>query len=222
MNKFEKTIRFIGLDYKKEKIKIILLNFLGLISSIAIYFLLKDVFYVIGLVGVVIALNYVLISSYFSKKQRIIQARNDEFVVLINYFEVFISNNSNVYQAFNKLLNYSSLWMSERLQEFLLQIDEDKSLQPFLDFANQFEMGAIKNVMMSIYQMIDQGENSNQLMEFTFLFHEISKTRNEEVKKKKEKSLSGTTAFPLIGACGIAITITLSIISIVGEMMNVI
>lgn len=222
VNKLEKVISFIGLDYKKERLKMLLLNLVGLIASAVIYVLSKNAIYGIGLFGVTVASDYIFISSYFKKKQIILHQRNDEFITIINYFEVFINNQNNVYQAFNKLINYSSPWMSERIQEFLLAIDNDKSLQPFLDFANNFQMEATKNVMIAIYQMIDQGENSNQLMEFTFLFHEMSKSRHEEMKKKKEKSLSSMTVLPLIGASGIAITITLSIISIVGDMMNVI
>lgn len=221
-NKLQKTIEFIGLDYKKEISKIFFYNVLFLVAGIGIFFFTASVFYLLIFIVVIAIFDYMIVSSFNGKKQNILRKRNDEFIVIISYFEVFINNHNNVYQAFNKLINYSSPWMSEKIQTFLNHIDNDKSAKPFIDFADNFQMGAIKNVMLSIYQMIEQGEGSKQLIEFTFLFHEISKAKLDETKKKKEKGLQSMTSFPLIGASGIAIVITLSIVSIIGDVMNVI
>ena len=221
-NKLENTIRFIGLDYKKEMIKLFIINLVIILSGVLLYIFTKAIVYSLFVLAALGGVDYFLISSYGEKKKTIINKRNEELLTLISYFETFINNNNNVYQAFSKLIDYSSLWMKERIQEFLLAIDNDKSVKPFIDFSSNFSMGSIKNVMLSIYQMIDQGENSQQILQFSFLFHEISKSRNEELKKKKERSLSSMTTFPLIGASALAVVLTLSIISIVGDIINVI
>ena len=221
-NKLENTIRFIGLDYKKEMIKLFIINLVIILSGVLLYIFTKAIIYSLFVLAALGGVDYFLISSYGEKKKALISKRNEELLTLISYFETFINNNNNVYQAFNKLIDYSSLWMKERIQEFLLAIDNDKSVKPFIDFSSNFSMGSIKNVMLSIYQMVDQGENSQQLLQFSFLFHEISKSRNEELKKKKERSLSSMTTFPLIGASALAVVLTLSIISIVGDIINVI
>ena len=76
--------------------------------------------------------------------------------------------------------------------------------------------------MLSIYQMVDQGENSEQLMQFNIIFDELSKSRNKEMVEQKDKSLSSMSTFPLIGAGMITVTLTISILSILGDLINVI
>ena len=75
--------------------------------------------------------------------------------------------------------------------------------------------------MLSIYQMVDQGQNSLQLSQFTVLFQSITNNYNAEMKVKKQKSLSQMTAFPLLGAGAIVMVLSFSIISVVGDMVNV-
>lgn len=76
--------------------------------------------------------------------------------------------------------------------------------------------------MLSIYQMVDQGESSEQLTHFNLLFDEISKARNNEMIEQKKKSLSNMSTFPLAGAGLITISLTISILTILGDLINVI
>lgn len=70
--------------------------------------------------------------------------------------------------------------------------------------------------------MVDQGENTEQLKQFNVIFDEMSKNHNRELMDQKEKSLSNMATFPLIGAGLITITLTISILTILGDLMNVI
>ena len=70
--------------------------------------------------------------------------------------------------------------------------------------------------------MVDQGENSEQLLQFSIVFDELAKNRNKEIIEQKEKSLSNMSTFPLIGAGLITISLTISILSILGDLINVI
>ena len=112
--------------------------------------------------------------------------------------------------------------MKEKIEDLLTEIDKDKSVQPFVNFANQFTSISIHSLMLSIYQMVDQGENSEQLTHFNLLFDEISNTRNREMIEQKQKSLSNMSTFPLAGAGLITISLTISILSILGDLVNVI
>lgn len=75
--------------------------------------------------------------------------------------------------------------------------------------------------MLSIYQMVDQGENSEQLLQFNVIYDELAKNRNKEMIEQKEKSLSSMSTFPLIGAGLITVSLTISILSILGDLINV-
>ena len=108
------------------------------------------------------------------------------------------------------------------LEELIKEIDDDKTVQPFINFANNFQQLSTSSLMLSIYQMIDQGENSEQLIQFNIIFDELSRTRNKEMVELKEKSLGSMSTFPLVGAALITVTLTVSILSILGDLINVI
>ncbi len=221
-NSLKQTIEFVGLSYKKELIKIILVNALTLIGGIIAYLFTKNIVIPIVTFIVLGLLDFFLLTRYSDKKKAILKNRENELIAIISYFEVYIQNNSNVYQSFNQLIPYCTDWMKEKIEELLKQIDEDKTVQPFIDFANNFQSLSTHSLMLSIYQMVDQGENSEQLLQFNVIFDELAKTRNKEIVDNKEKSLANMSTFPLVGAGLITITLTISILSILGDLIHVI
>ena len=215
------TIEFTGLNYMKEITKIVLVNILFILIGFAVYYFTRNLVSTV-FVGLFLSLvDYVIISSYGSKRRKILAEREEEFIVIISYFEVFINNNKNVYQSFKMSLQYCSDWMRDRIEEFIKQIDDDKSIQPFVNFANNFTTPIVGNVMLSIYQMVEQGENENQLTQFTLLFEQLSKSHQQDLIDKKKNSLDSMNSYPLIGAGGITILVTFCVISLLGEMINV-
>ena len=221
-NKIRETIEFAGLSYQKEMTKISLINIVMLIGGVVLYFFLKNIIYSMFVLIALAVLDYALISQYNDKKKAIIKSRENELIAIISYFDVYIRNNNNVYQSFNLLIPYCSFWMKGKIEELLEEIDKDKTVQPFVNFANNFKNIATQSLMLSIYQMIDQGENSEQLTHFNVLFDEISRNRNQEMVEQKNKALSNMSTFPLIGAGLITISLTISILTILGDLINVI
>jgi len=179
------------------------------------------IFTIIALLGLAF-LDYFLLTRYNDKKQVILKQRENELVAVISYFEVYIQNNNNVYQSFAQLIPYCSPWMKDKIETLLAEIDIDKSIQPFINFANNFQQLSSHSLMLSIYQMVDQGENSNQFLQFNVIFDELARNRNKEQIEQKEKSLTNMSTFPLIGAGLITINLTISILSILGDLINVI
>ena len=221
-SKLKSTIDFVGLSYKKEMTKILLINSLFIVGGIVSYLFLKNLVFLIILFVLLGVLDFFLLTHYDDRKKAILRNRENELIAIISYFEVYIQNNSNVYQSFLKLIPYCTDWMKERIETLLGEIDIDKSVQPFINFANSFQSLSIHSLMLSIYQMVDQGENSEQLLQFSIVFDELAKNRNKEIIEQKEKSLSSMSTFPLIGAGLITISLTISILSILGDLINVI
>lgn len=221
-NKIKETIEFIGLSYNKEMLKITLVNIVALMGGALLYFFFKNLIYCMFVLIGLAVIDYILLSQYNDKKKALIKSRENELVAILSYFDVYIRNNNNVYQSFNSLIPYCSFWMKSKIEELLKDIDNDKTVQPFVDFANNFSNIATQGLMLSIYQMIDQGENSEQLTHFNLLFDEISKNRNQEMIEQKNKSLSNMSIFPLIGAGLITVSLTISILTILGDLINVV
>lgn len=220
MKNFKNTINFLSLDYKKEMSKIILISVILLILNVSSFLLINTLALSILILIISITLLYLYISKYSSLERQIIKDRENEFISIISYFKIFITNNFNVYSSFEALLPYCSFWMKEEVEKLLKNIDEDKSVQPFVDFGKKFQNTIIENVMISIYQMIDEGENIHNLSQFSLLFNEFAKNNEEEMFEKKTKSLDTVNTFPLIGAASITIILTFGIFTIIGDLLN--
>lgn len=220
-NKLKDTIEFVGLSYRKEILKIVLISLVLLMCAALMLYFLKNIIYTIMILIALVVVDYMLLTRYNDKKKMLIKARENELITLITYFEVYIRNKNNVYQSFNLLIPYCSSWMKDKIETLLKEIDSDKSVQPFVNFANNFEQLSSHSLLLSIYQMVDQGESSEQLAQFDVIFDEIARNRHKEMKEQKEKSLSNMSTFPLIGAGAITVVLTISIISVLGDLMNV-
>ena len=221
MKRLNELLDFIGVNKKIELIKALVLN-VGILTIIVITtVLLKQI--MIAFVGIIFILmaNYILFNTYFSKKKEILTERESEFISIIGYFQFFISNGFNVYQSFQSLIPYSSIWMEEQIQSLITQIDNDKSVKPFINFANKFTNKIANNVMLSIYQMVDEGENNIHLLHFQSLFEELKRNQQKDLFDGKDRSMSSLSSLPLIGAGAITVLLTFGIIFLMGEMINV-
>lgn len=222
MRKIDELFDFIGANKKKEIIKIIIINVAIILLGALGFVLLKQTAVILFAVIIIFISNYLIFTSYSNKKKKILRDREDEFIVMIGYFQIYINNSYNVYQALNALTPYASMWMEEQLKTLILEIDNDKSAKPFINFAEKFTNKMTSNVMLTIYQMVDEGESSLHMMQFTSLFQQLSKNHQKQLIDDKERSLSSIATLPLIGAGAITVLLTFGIISIVGEMINVI
>ena len=222
MRRINELFDFIGANKKKEFLKIGIINFSIILASVAAYILLKQTTVILVAIMLLATFNYLIISGYSNKKRKILREREDEFIVMIGYFQIYIANSYNVYQAFRSLMPYASPWMEEQLQTLIIEIDNDKSVKPFITFAEKFTNKMTSNVMLTIYQMVDEGESSLHMMQFTSLFQQLSKNHQKQLIDDKDRSLSSIATLPLIGAGAVTVLLTFGIISIVGEMINVI
>lgn len=222
MGNLRKTIEFTGKNFTVEMVKIIAINLLLIAILMFMIFTKVQFFAYVIFVIVFIVCNYVVFSSYYDKKKQIINERNNEFIEVIGYFEIFNSNNKNVYQCFNEILPYCSEWMKSQIETLIQNIDNDKTVQPFINFARKFSLLIIESIMISIYQMVDEGNSKERTKEFSLLFSQISQNHKLEIIAAKNKSFDLVNAIPLFGAGYITILLTFAIMAIMGELINVI
>lgn len=221
MNKFKKMIEELGLTFSKEMMKFILFNLCFFLLAALVYFLkLENYFYLIIAVFFVLG-DYLFINSYYSRYQNALYLHDDELISLFSYFQVFISNHIPVYTAFTNLLPYASEWMKEKINKMLKEIDNDKSVQPFINFSRHFQNLIFESLCISLYQMVDEGEDIQKSNEFIFLFNEVEQSNMRRKMEKKKRSLDILASFPLFGSGVITVTLTLSIVSSIGGMIDV-
>ena len=143
-----------------------------------------------------------------------------DFAVLFGYFRIYIHNGFSVYSALKELLNFANESLKKDLEELISEIDSDKSVQPFVKFGKKFNEIIVEEMMISIYQMIDDGENSNYLSQFELIFDKFSDLLYEKYLRAKNSKLGTLSNTPLLGASFLVVILTIGVISILGEVIN--
>ena len=215
-------IQDLGLSYTKEMLVVWMIVLISLGGGFAIYYFLKETIIAVSVAVIGLALVGYYLTRYSKLERKMEKGHVDEFISLLSYFEIFISNHNNVYTSFRMLLPYCSVFMDDAINSLLNQIDVDKTVGPYINFAAKFKNRIIESLMVSIYQMVDNGETINQFSEFDLLFANVREKYQEDLIDSKKKSLEALNSFPLIGAGAITISLSLSIISIIGDFVNVI
>ena len=174
-------------------------------------------FPVLGLVG----FTFYFVTRYGAMKKKRLEELGREFVNVFTFFGIFITDGFTVYNALEAVTEYCSEEFAKRLRILLQGIDEDKSVSPYVRFAEGFEDISVKEVMLSVYQMVDEGEGGVYIRQFQKLFGRLSDTRHALDSAKRLSRLDTLSFLPLAGSGIAMLALTLSIMDIMGGMMDV-
>ncbi|MFA7385004.1 MAG: hypothetical protein WCZ24_02255, partial [Bacilli bacterium] len=102
MNNLKLKIESLGLSYNKEILKLVFLN-LGFLVLLGFgFYFYRNVLVIATLGAVLVLINYLFLTRYQRMIKKEKENNLDEFIKIIAYLEIFISNGSNIYSALNK------------------------------------------------------------------------------------------------------------------------
>ena len=210
----------LGYTPKKELIILLIVNLFLLIVSTVIFIIVKQLLSIAIGVGFLFIFDLLFLTRY--SKQIIAKNTENlqEFALIFGYFRIFIHNGYSVYSALKEVTNFASDNLKKSLTQLTENIDKDKSVQPFVDFARQFNEVIVEEMMISIYQLIDDGETSEYLNQFELIFDKFSDLLYQKYLRAKDSRLGLLSSAPLIGSCFLIIVLTLGIITIIGDLIN--
>ncbi len=220
MNKLKKAYEAANLNYKKELLILLIELSLCFLLATVIYFWKGISFFLI------IPALLVLCSLFYSymkidKQKRMNEENNvNEFVRLFTFFGIFIEDGFNVYQSLKEIILFANGQVKKYLETLLKSIEEDKTIKPFIDFSSNFKLAKIKEVMIAIFQMVDEGEGGVYINQFQHIFQKLRDDEFENEKNKKLERLSNLSFLPLLGSGITMIMLSLSIVEIMGGLMN--
>jgi len=220
MKKFKEEILSLNLNPTTEYIKIGIIEVLILLVGIITYFLTKYLIAIIISVSLVPIAFVAFIYRYQIYKEDKRKRLASEFLEVFSYIRIYLVNKENVYTAIRKAGEYSSKEMSKEINEFLQEVDKDKSIVPFLDFGKKFQSKAIEEVMISLYQMIDGGFTESYLNQFVNIFENLRNRINNEVMTKRYKNIDSLNQMSLVGSGYLMFVILLVIITLLGDLTN--
>ena len=212
---FDKTL------IKKRLPLIILIN--ALFISLGAYFLYKRMatLYIVMPFFLSVVFSYLaLFRANKGNKKKEEASLEKEFVKIFGFLEVYLRNKIPVYSALERLEEYSSHSMKALLETLIAEIDVNKSVEPYVHFAESFSSLTVKEVMISLYLLVEQGENENYLRQFSFLFSSFSAEEKKLFRERKMSSLSNTHFFPLIGSAVTMIMISVGIMNAIGGIIG--
>ena len=221
MKKINGFLQSLNLNFKKELCLYLFTNLIFIGLAIAIYLLTNNLFFLSIIVLLDVFCNIALIMRYSFIKDKILKSHEDEFIYFIQYLEIFLSNGYNVYSSFIAIKSFMSYWMQDRIDELTLAIDQDKTIAPYINFSKNFKTPIVSNVMMNIFQMVNQGEDVKKLEQFDLLFIRFFENHQELETIKTKKSMDNLSIFPLIGAGIITIMLIVGVVIIMEDMINV-
>lgn len=220
MKKLIAKMKRLGLSPKKEFLILGVVNLVLVLVTVLGKILAKNtVFLIIG-PGFAVIFSIMFLTRYDTEINKIHTNNLLEFSDLFNFFRIYIKNGYNVYSALKEISYFANENLKELLSKLLDEIDEDKSVQPFINFARNFNEIIIEELMISIYQMIDEGEQSNYLAQFEFIFDKFSESLTTKELKKKDSRLGTLSSSALVGSCFLIVVIAIGVVGLIGDMTN--
>lgn len=213
-------ISSLKLNYKTEIVKIVVLPIICLLIGFICFLIFKKIFYLLCFTCLSLVLIFLTLNSYKEKERKIISDHDEEFVHFFTYFQIYMSNGFNVYCSLEFAKKDCSSWMEEKISILLKEIDEDKSVQPFVNFANNFNNLAYESVVLTIYQIIDDGSSMLYFNKFNSLFEKINKEHEMKMLDRKKRTVDTLNSFPIIGASLITVLLLFGILGMIGDLIN--
>lgn len=219
-NKLKERVSALHISFNKEIVRFAIISVVIVVGFVVIILLTKRFALFIVLTMVMIAFSYLYFSRYKSIEKKQKQQDLIEFVNLFTFFRIYLKNGFGVYSSLKEIASFANQSLKEKLEILISQIDEDKSVVPFVNFAHHFDELIVEEMMISIYQMIDDGSDSNYLIQFELIFDKFSELLHTRELNAKDKSLSNLASSSLVGSAYLIIMITVGVVTLIGEMLN--
>ncbi len=219
MKNLKSKIEQLGYVYKNELLIFVIPSALVFVISIVLTILFKNIL----MIGVSFLFIMVYAFSFYyrysKKKQEIERNYINAFINYFSFFRIYIANGESVYLALNKTLEFASDNIKPFIEGLLAEIDKDKTIQPFIRFAANFKMKLIEDIMISVFEMVENGNNINYINQFTTIFENFKLRINRSNSESRFNKFDTFINSSLIGSGLIMIILVYGIINLIGEII---
>ena len=220
MQKLKSKIESLNLDFSKEMMKLGVINLILIVGIVVLSIFKFNVIAISLLLGALVIFNYFFLTRY-SKIEKEKKVKLDEsFIEVFSFLRIYLSNKETVYHSLNEVKAFADSTLEEKLELLINQIDEDKSIKPYIEFASIFQDKVIEEVMIALYEITNSGSSDIYLNQFNKIFEEL-KTRIENEKSyKRIKFFDNLNIFSIVGSGIIMVTLSFAVISLLGGIIN--
>ncbi len=220
MKSLRKKIEDLNLNFVKEISILCSINFVLILGVILLFIFNFSIILPIGIILVTIFFNFSYLNRYnqIIKKQQV--KLDNEFIEIFSYLRIYLFNQETVYTALKNIIDFASEEMKERLNQLLNDIDNDKSIQPFINFAKLFNNKIIEEVMISLFEMVNNGNNELYLTQFIKVFEDFKNRNEKEAENNRINGLDTLNMLSILGSGLIMIILSFAVINLLGEATN--
>ena len=220
LKKLKQKILNLKLNPKKEFLKFLIGNLVITAVGIVLIFINKSLYYLFFIAIGDLFFSYLFLSRYDQIESDKRKRLEVEFVEVFSYLRIYLLNKETVYTALTKANQYTSKEMNTKISEFLIKIDDDKSIVPFLEFGKYFKNKTIEEVMIALYQMVDGGYQENYINQFIIVFENLRKISEEGSLNNRYKKMNNLNLFTLFGSAYLMLVMLIVIVTVIGDMTN--
>lgn len=220
LNSLKMKIESLNLNYKKEITVLGIINALLLVLLIVVVILKPSIVFIAGIVFMDLVFNYYYLNRYNQMLRKREFKLNLEFIEVFSYLRIYLYNNETVYIALKTINDFASSLMKERIDTLLLEIDSDKSVSPFMNFASKFSNKTIEEVMISLYEITNSGNSDLYLNQFVKNFEDFKNRIEQNEENKRIKYFETINMLSIVGSGLIIIVLALSVVSLLGEITS--
>ncbi len=132
---------------------------------------------------------------------------------------VLILQGQAPYQAMQTILPFLESNLAEAFHELLIDIDQDKSIQPYLHFAKKFRSLMVEQLLFSLYQLENQGGDGRQLQQFQYLFDQLEHQFYQQELLQFHEKMQQQHHWVMIATAMIAMTLLVGVMQLIGGML---
>jgi len=182
----EVLLGWLGINYKKAIKNRIKNSVIILLLIIVIGIVLKK-YWISGL-SFAISLFYYKFQYYSTKnkKKKLIIIKKRMFPSMVKKLLILLRTN-NIYVSLNKLLDFTDDPIKKYLQELIDEIDSDKSVTPYINFANKMEFIEAYQVMIMLYTFSEKSMSKNHLKSLENMIFQLYNNEIDDVIESKKR-----------------------------------
>ncbi|MDR0832117.1 MAG: type II secretion system F family protein [Bacillales bacterium] len=203
---------FLNINPKKIKKQQYLILVMGFLCSALYYFLSREIYITLVFLLLTFLLFQQPLNALTSKVKKKYQDNEANFSDLISYLIILLDNGFNIYQGLEISKEYVSEVLQKEIEILLSEIDNDKTILPFQNFANKFNSFIVMQISLLLFQLEQEGYVSDYLARFPNLIEKMRENYNSYKLHKRKDEFSIYSLIPLVALLIVIFTFTFAIL----------
>lgn len=185
-NDLKVLLGWLGINYKKAMKNRIKNSILIGIFLLVLGIVFKNVY--ICIFSIIIGLFYYKLQYYLTKNKRIkiVIIKKRMFPSLVKKLLILLRTN-NIYVSLNKLVDFTDEPIRKYLIELIEEINKDKSVQPYVNFANKMEFMEAYQVMIMLYTFSEKAMKKEHLSSLEDMIFQLYNNEIDDVVESKKR-----------------------------------